>query len=159
MAKLIVRELRDGDLDAIAAGLRQADRDEIEATTGQTDVLPVLQDGVAVSSMAWAIEVGGEPAGVFGVAPAVPDVGVPWMLGTYALERAPKQLTKLGRAYVHRMTDKYETLVNYVDARNVKSVYWLSRLGFTVSPQTEPFGVAGLPFHRFGMNRPCAPRT
>lgn len=158
MAKLIVRELRVGDLETIAEGLRQADRDEIEATTGETDALPVLQSGVATSSMAWVIEVGGVAAGVFGVAPAAPDVGVPWMLGTYALERAPKQLTKLGRVYVHRMADKYETLVNYVDARNLKSVYWLSCLGFTVNPHTEPFGIAGLPFHRFGMTRSCAPR-
>jgi hypothetical protein len=81
------------------------------------------------------------------------DIGVPWMLGTPALERAPKQLTKLGRAYVHLMSDKYATLLNYVDARSLKSVYWLACLGFTVQKETEPYGVFGLPFHRFGMNR------
>lgn len=153
MAKLIVRALREGDIETIAAGLRTADRDEIHATLGDTDVQTVLRQGIARSELIWTIEVGGEPAGLFGVAPAGFHIGVPWMLGTYALERAPKQLTKLGRAYVRLMLDKYETLLNYVDARNLKSIYWLARLGFTVCAEPEPFGAFGMPFHRFGLKK------
>jgi len=153
MAKLIVRPVREGDIETIAAGMRAADRDEIHATLGDIDVLAVLRQGAETSALIWTIEVGGEPAGVFGVTQGTEQIGVPWMLGTYALERAPKQLTKLGRAYVHLMLQKYETLLNYVDARNLKSVYWLARLGFHVCTETESFGVFGLPFHRFGMKR------
>lgn len=153
MAKLIVRAVREGDIEVIAAGLRTADRDEIHATLGDADALAVLQQGAARSALLWTIEVGGEAAGLFGVAPASEDIGVPWMLGTYALERAPKQLTKLGRIYVTLMLNKYETLVNYVDARNLKSIYWLARLGFTVHAEPEAFGAFGMPFHRFGMKR------
>lgn len=112
-----------------------------------------MEQGVEMSSMLWTIEVAGEPAGLFGVAHVSDELGVPWMLGTPALERAPKQLTKLGRAYVHLMSNKYATLLNYVDARSLKSVYWLARLGFTVHAQTEPYGVFDLPFHRFGITR------
>lgn len=152
MAKLIVRQVREGDVETIAANLRRADIEEIHASTGQRDCLSVMRAGAQASTLLWAIEVDGEPAGLFGVTPAG-DIGVPWMLGTPALERAPKQLTKLGRAYVTLMHDKYATLLNYVDARSLKSVYWLARLGFTVQKETEPYGVFGLPFHRFGMNR------
>jgi hypothetical protein len=152
VAKLIVRSVRAGDIEAIAANLRAADIEEIHGALGHRDCLAVMQAGAQASALLWTIEVGGEPAGLFGVTPT-PDCGVPWMLGTPALERAPKQLTKLGRAYVRLMSDRYATLLNYVDARSLKSVYWLARLGFTVQKETEPYGVFGLPFHRFGINR------
>jgi hypothetical protein len=152
LSKLIVRGVRAGDVEAIAANLRNADIEEIHGSSGHRDCLAVMRQGAELSTLLWTIEVDGEPAGLFGVSPAG-DIGVPWMLGTPALERAPKQLTKLGRAYVHLMSDKYATLLNYVDARSLKSVYWLACLGFTVQKETEPYGVFGLPFHRFGMNR------
>lgn len=152
MAKLIVRAVRDGDAEAIAANLRTADVEEIHGLIGRRDCVAVMREAAGQSTLLWTIEVDGEPAGLFGVAPAG-DIGAPWMLGTPALERAPKQLTKLGRAYVHLMSDKYATLLNYVDARSLKSVYWLACLGFTVQKETEPYGVFGLPFHRFGMKR------
>lgn len=147
-----MRGVRDGDIEAIAADLRNADIEEIHGSTGHRDCLAVMRQGAELSTLLWTIEVDGEPAGLFGVTPA-DDIGVPWMLGTPALERAPKQLTKLGRAYVTLMSDKYATLLNYVDARSLKSVYWLACLGFTVQKETEPYGVFGLPFHRFGMKR------
>lgn len=147
-----MRSVREGDIEAIAANLRKADIEEIHGTLGHRDCLSVMRAGAQASALLWTIEVGGEPAGLFGVAPA-PDCGVPWMLGTPEIERAPKQLTKLGRTYVRLMSDRYATLLNYVDARSLKSVYWLARLGFTVQKETEPYGVFGLPFHRFGMNR------
>lgn len=152
MAKLIVRNTREGDIEAIAANLRNADIEEIHGSSGHRDCLAVLRQGAGASTLLWTIEVDSEPAGLFGVTPAG-GIGVPWMLGTPAIERAPKQLTRLGRAYVHLMSDKYATLLNYVDARSLKSVYWLARLGFTVQKETEPYGVFGLPFHRFGMKR------
>lgn len=148
-----MRRIREGDVEAVAANLRNADIEEIHGSTGHRDCLAIMRQGAEISDMLWTIEVDGEPAGLFGVTPAAKDVGVPWMLGTPALERAPKQLTRLGRAYVHLMSDKYATLLNYVDARSLKSVYWLALLGFTVQKQTEPYGVFGLPFHRFGINR------
>lgn len=156
MAKLIVRGLRDGDIETIAAGLRQADRDEIEATTGETDARPALQLGVDTSTLLWTIEVDGVAAGLFGTAPVSERTAVPWMLGTDALDRIPKPLVRMGRAYVHRMTEKYDTLLNYVDARNLKSIYWLARIGFKVSRDTVPWGVSGLPFHQFWIERTCA---
>jgi hypothetical protein len=147
-----VRAVREGDVEFIAANLRNADVEEIHGSAGHRDCLAVMRTGAETSDLLWTIEVDGEPAGLFGVTPAT-GFGVPWMLGTPALERAPKQLTKLGRAYVRLMSQKYATLLNYVDARSLKSVYWLARLGFTVQKETEPYGAFGLPFHRFGMQR------
>jgi len=152
LSKLVVRAVREGDIESIAANLRIADIEEIHGATGHRDCFAVMRDGALRSTLLWTIEVDGEPAGLFGVAPAL-GFGMPWMLGTPALERAPKQLTKLGRAYVRLMSDKYATLLNYVDARSLKSVHWLARLGFTVHKETEPYGAFGLPFHRFGITR------
>lgn len=158
MAKLIVREVREGDVEHIATHMRPADLDEVEAGTGSRDALTVLRSGVQISTPCWTIEVGGEPAGIFGASPTTdtllaPGFGAVWMLGTAALERAPKQLTKLGRTYVRRMAEQYGALANFVDARNVKSIHWLARLGFTVERSTAPYGALGLPFHRFWMNK------
>ena len=152
MARLIVRDVRPGDIEAIAADLRTADIEEVYGASGRRDYLDVMRWGAEHSTLLWTIEVAGEPAGLFGVTPG-DGFGSPWMLGTPALERAPKQLTRLGRAYVRLMNEKYATLLNYVDARSLKSVYWLARLGFTVQTEPEPYGVFGLPFHRFGMQR------
>ncbi|WP_250533981.1 hypothetical protein [Caballeronia sp. AZ10_KS36] len=150
MSKLIVREVRAGDLEHIAEYMRPADVDEVEACTGQRDALPILRMGAEISHPVWTIEVAGEPAGIFGAVPA-DGVGSVWMLGTHMLERAPKQLTKLGCAYVRRMAEQYGTLANFVDARNAKSIHWLARLGFTVEKSATQHGALGLPFYRFWM--------
>lgn len=153
MTKLTVRPLQIGDVERIAANLRDVDAAEIYATNGRTDIDAVLYDGVKVSSLIWTIDIDGVPAGLFGVAPtAAHAIGVPWMLGTPALERAPGQLTKKGRVYVARMREAYPTLINFVDARATKSIGWLRLLGFTIAEKPEPFGIFKMPFYRFGVN-------
>lgn len=44
----------------------------------------------------------------------------------------------------------FALLTNYVDARNAVSIRWLRWLGFEIEP-AAPFGIHGLPFHRFSM--------
>jgi len=50
--------------------------------------------------------------------------------------------------WVRRQSEKFSLLYNYVDARNVKSIKWLRWLGFQLD-EPAPYGVRGLPFHRF----------
>lgn len=76
--------------------------------------------------------------------------GSPWLLGTTLLDQLPGHLTRSAKTYLSQMQDQYPHLMNYVDARNVRSVRWLRRIGFTVHP-AAPYGFAGLPFHLFEM--------
>jgi ribosomal protein S18 acetylase RimI-like enzyme len=152
VGSLYFRDLISGDIDHIAANMREADRQEVVAFRGNTDMRAALGSCVLMSSHYWVAAVGAEPIFVFGVVPVslLDGMGAPWMLGTDKTFNYPRILVKDGRRYIREMLELYSTLANFVDARNEKSIRWLKRLGFTVYA-AEPFGHAGLPFHRFEM--------
>lgn len=56
------------------------------------------------------------------------------------------------KAVLLEMLQRHQVLVNYVDARNVSAIRWLAWLGFTID-SAVPYGVQGLPFHKFHMIR------
>jgi hypothetical protein len=150
VAKAHVRLLEPGDIAHVAANLRRADQEELDAVFGPlTDPLDAIGRSVMLSSHYWTLAAA-EPLAVFGVAPLslLGGVGAPWLLGTEKIFTAPSALVREGRRYVQRMLAVYPHLLNYVDARNTRSVRWLARLGFEIQP-AKPFGAAGLPFHRF----------
>ena len=118
-----MRPLRTGDLDALLAGLRQADRDEVIAASGE-DIAGVLRDSVRSSTMVWVAEIDGGLACIFGCAPLDGFLGMraaPWMLGTDLLDRHPSALMKRCRGYVAEMIRQYPHLLNFVDVRNVRA--------------------------------------
>lgn len=151
MAEVLFRRPTPADIGALEAGMRGPDRDEIIAMRGP-DVRASLERAVRVSTLARAMDVDGAFILLFGVAPVslLGRVGAPWMLATERVERCPGALMRGASLYIPIMRDLYPVLVNYVDARNTRSIRWLKRLGFTFFPP-EPVGVAGLPFHRFEM--------
>lgn len=135
----------------IAAGMRQADRDEIWAAS---HVAPeaALRQGLRTSTIAWAGLIDGEPVCLFGVSPLsiVSGDGVPWMLGTEAVVRHQRTFLRHCRSCVDRMRAVYPTLTNYVDDRNTASKRWLRWLGFEID-EPAPYGVEGRMFRRFQM--------
>lgn len=132
------------------ANIRPADRDEADALLGPGKLDDGLGRCVENSVMLWTGTVGDEVAFVFGLSPVsmLGDQGVPWLVGTPLIDRHRGSFIRLSRSYIPRMLAAYPTLLNIVDARNVKSIAWLKRMGFTILP-AEPAGVAGLPFHPF----------
>ena len=154
-----VRLAQTEDADAITPRLRPADHDELVAASGP-DVLGQLREAVELSrgrlgQMAFVAEHEGETIALFGFVPlsALSSTAHPWLVGTPGLARVPGMLNRLSRAYCSAVLGEYPLLFNYVDARNRTSIAWLKRLGFAVSAP-EPFGVEGLPFHRFEMRGP-----
>lgn len=131
--------------------IRQADIEELWASNHVSPAY-ALTHGIRCSSAAWTGMVDGQPVCVFGVAPAslLGSIGVPWMVGTYEIDRHAKAFLRRNKAYVERMSALYNYLVNYVDARNTRAIAWLKWLGFTLN-EAQPYGVEGLPFHRFEM--------
>lgn len=142
-----------GHVALVAPRVRQADRDELWASSHETP-FDALATGVQISTSAWTGFVGDEPVCMFGVAPAslLGAVGVPWMIGTDAVERHQMAFLRRCRPCVDRMRSLYDVLVNYVDDRNVVAQRWLRWLGFHVGP-AAPHGVEGLPFRRFMWRR------
>lgn len=148
-----IREVRPGDAEALAAELRPQDAAEVEAMHGPGTVEAAIREGIAASTLCWAVD---SPAGLVAIAGVAPvslmgDVGVPWMLCTTRVNRVAGSLMRVAPAYIARMLAAYPRLTNYVDSRNARVCRWLQRLGFTLAP-AAPRGPAGVDFHHFEMD-------
>ena len=152
MDRLHVTTPDASDIEYIAAHLRSSDSDELRAVHGDNvDILDVLTRAVAVSAEAMvATTPFGEPIALFGVAAAslMGGVASPWLLGTDRLEQHGRELVAFAKRDVARWSLSYDRLVNFVDARNTRSIQWLKRIGFQVF-DAKPYGLQGLPFHEF----------
>lgn len=118
------------DIPAIVASARAADVQEM-AALGLT-VERALQGGMQVSDWSYTGLVDGAPVCMFGVAPrsVLSGEGIPWMLGTNALEAAQVPFLRTCRPVVAAMRDAYPRLANFIDERNTVAMRWLRWLGF-----------------------------
>lgn len=159
---------RRGDLYAVEAShrdvlhvalrLRDEDWRDAEAVTPMKPRQAVWQ---AAWSSDWVVAVRrGEGLGalclaLIGVARApMPGVGVCWMLSAAEFFDHPLTLARFTRPFIARMFERYNTLTNWVDARNATTLRWLSWAGFDIG-EPRPFGPQALPFHRVEMRRPA----
>lgn len=138
--------------------LRQADVEEVTAMHGPyIDLCAILDRAIAVSTRVWTgVAPDGEPVSLIGVAPVslLGGIGAPWALTTERIYEQPRSLVQAGLEYIPIMLSQYPRLVNYVDARNTRSIRWLKRMSFALHP-AQPAGHAGLPFHKFTMGFPA----
>ena len=159
MDNLRLREVADSDLASLVADLRPLDRAEVEAASGETWA-DELRSAISISAFVLAAEDDDGLVALFGVKPValLGDEGQPWVLGTSRMARHGRSLGLISRRYIAEVSQTFPLLANYVDARNTPSIRFLKWLGFAIAP-ARPFGVAGLPFHRFELrsDRPaCA---
>lgn len=140
-------------IEAIIPLVRQADIDEFLAANGWSP-RRVLETGLRTSTFCCAGLINGEVVTVFGVAPAsmIGGSGIPWLVGSDALEKYQRTFLRRCGKVVNAMLTVYPYLENYVDARNHVAKAWLHWLGFTLEGPA-PYGVLGLPFHRFYMEK------
>lgn len=141
------------DVDALLAGMREADRVELTAASG-ADLRGTVEVSLDNSHRAWALELYGDLGALLGVVPTEVDgLGVPWLIGTTAIDRHARTHIRATRRYLAVMRDLYPQLINYVHAENHRSVRWLRWMGFTIHAP-EPVGRNGELFHRFEMGVP-----
>ncbi|MDD2709803.1 MAG: hypothetical protein PHV34_17610 [Verrucomicrobiae bacterium] len=145
------------DVLSLKGALRKSDRMEVEACSGQNPSR-ALEQSWERSEMSWAgrAKHNGEWStwGILGVArlSMCSSTGVPWMLGSDEMNRNLLRIGRSSKYYVDVMLQHYSQLENYIDARQTRSIKWLKWCGFRVEP-AHPFGVKGLPFHRFWKER------
>ncbi len=135
--------------------MRAPDREEIAAAVGMGPIR-ALADSLNRSVAAWTGLVDdSRPVCMFGVTPVdiLAGVGSPWLLGTEDLPKCAVTFLKLNKSYVAKMLKLFPRLENYVDVRNVLSIRWLKWLGFKFDPEPVPYGIWGLPFLRFQMEK------
>lgn len=150
MADVLIRPVEQGDIEELAAYMRQADIDEV-AACGHTPI-GALEMSVPRSSQAHTALIGDKMAAIFGVVPLslLGGIGSPWMLGTDLVASNPGAFMKESASYIRNMLEAYPHLFNFVDARNAKAIRWLRRAGFTLHASV-PHGPFGMPFHPFEM--------
>lgn len=138
----------------LAPRLRAGDLAEIEAASGRP-VDEVLLDSLDRSVWAETLMLDGRPEAIGGLCTLslVSGPGVPWMVGSDRLTERARWFLRQSRRQVARMLALYGSLVNFVDARNAASIRYLRHLGFALDAPA-PWGHAGLPFHRFHLERP-----
>lgn len=142
-------------IDYVAANMHPADVAEVYATSGTTDLAHALRLSCAASTdSVVAVSTYGEPLAIFGVGTMslLYNTGSPWLLRAQNATRYRRAFIEVGRFYTAEMLRHFDVLVNHVDARNLTSVAWLQRLGFSIE-SPKPYGVKGLPFHRFSIAR------
>lgn len=151
--KITISRATEADARDLGARMRPSDRGEVWAS-GRMLPLDAVLSSLGPSSHAWTGSVDGRLVTMWGVCPGPERIGIPWMLATDDLEKYQRAFLRRNRAYIGKMLDHYDTLVNWVDARNQVSIRWLGWLGFRLDP-AAPFGALGLPFHRFEGGKPC----
>lgn len=149
MVKLTLETPTAAHIHYVADRMRQADRDEVEAMSGRSP-LDALEYSVSKSSGAWCVLFDGIPAAIFGVGDisVLTGTGAPWMLGTDEVERHFRPFLKTSISFRDQLLQRYSTLRNFVDVRNVVSIRWLEWLGFTL---LDPITVRGNTFRLFEM--------
>lgn len=137
----------------IACRMREADRQEVMASSGATPHR-ALMFSIEKSSVAWTALVDGQPEVMFGVGDlnVLTATGAPWLLGTDAVDRNFRLFLRQSVSWRGKLLDRYSVLRNFVDDRNEVSKRWLSWLGFTLS-DPMPIGVNGEMFRLFEMRR------
>ncbi|TNV22124.1 hypothetical protein FH968_04415 [Buttiauxella sp. B2] len=153
MVKTFIETATTEHVQAILPSVRQADIDEFIAASGQTPE-EVLNLALRVSTRAWAGIADGNVVNIFGVAPAslLGGKGIPWMVGSDHIDLHKRAFLKGSRLALVGMLELYPHLENYVDQRNHLAKAWLHWLGFKLE-DPAPYGVQGLPFHRFHMEK------
>lgn len=146
---ILVRPAELEDIAPIAEKMREQDRQEVKASSGE-DPMQSLSDSLLVSDLVWTAEDESGPIAMFGVARipgGLSTCGAAWLLGTDRLVDVDKRTWwVLSRKYVKRMEERYDILMNYVDDRNTVSQRWLSRLGFRKIHTIPEYGWAKIPF-------------
>lgn len=137
-------------MESLLADMRLDDLREVVASTDDP-VDKAVCDSLRASAVCYAVDVDGRLACLLGVATVnlAPPVGAPWLLGTRWLDQNPRELLRASAFFLNEhLLRSFPQMLNFVDARNERSIRWLRRLGFTIRP-AQPHGPRGLPFHRF----------
>jgi hypothetical protein len=151
-----VRRAQLDDARTLAPRLREADRMEIRANSGD-DPQRVLERGIEASVPSCAmLDDAGEVLALFGVVPHPTDArfGIVWMLGSDALVARQAIFLRTSKHWLARLYSVYAALGNVIDARNTVHLNWLKWLGFEAVSRIDRHGVEQRPFIAFRGVRP-----
>lgn len=153
MAKAEVLPVGLDEIEAIAAIVRQADRDEIEGALG-VPIAHALREGITGSEKVSKVVINGKVVAVFGdaVHSILGGIGSAWLISTVHITEHPRAFLQVCKPEVADMLTRHHQLMNFVDVRNTAAVRWLKWLGFAFA-EPVPYGLHGEPFYPFYLSR------
>ena len=131
----------EADLRVLAANMRLADLQELEAVTDLTPsaaLIASVQRSDPQFLTAWHSN--RELICISGCSPVSTSTAAPWLLATDLLDSHLLRLTKEASKGVQKMLTVYPHLANVVDIRQGHVIRWLHALGFRFSstPDIKP---------------------
>ena len=147
------RPVTEYDIDHVAINMRQADINEVWASSRATP-LEALQRSVALSEFACSVYINGEPQVILGLVKCgiLSRKGVPWLLGTEHALKHRREFLKQAPIVIEEMLTICSYLFNHVHVENRESVRWLKWLGFELEDPI-PHGPHGELFQLFHMGK------
>lgn len=145
-----VRQPKMIDITWVAANLRESDREELKASSGQ-DPLDSILNSIDKSRECYAL-IGKDDmcCAIMGVGPSSCDgCHIAWLLGTDDINTERKSFVKITKSIADRWVEQHGAIGNAVDARAIKSHKWLESIGFEHILTWASFGKLGLPFHLY----------
>ena len=138
------------DINYLAPRLREADKQECLATTGQMPI-DVLHTALLLGDLTLTLTTPeGKRVGLCGVTPSpYTNAGVIWMCATDELLKHQMAFLRRSKAALDYLSSGYDVLHNCVDARNEVHIKWLKWMGFTFINKHETYGVEQRPFYEF----------
>jgi len=138
------------DAELMAPLLRKADMAEIQASLGE-DPKDCLMDSVRASHKCFVAKDEDGYIAMWGVVtmPGHPQMGIPWMTATDALEKYSVKFLREAKDSLQELQEGYTVLTNFVDARNHVHIRWLQWMGFTFIGLRPKWGVEQRPFIQF----------
>jgi len=134
-----VRQARLEDAFELSLNLRQADLDELVVSSNDHPLVILSRPFTKPNFYQTysTIHDDGTVMSMFGVS----EDGVIWMLSSDSLfKKHTKRFIKECRFWIDVLQADHTMIYNWVDHRNTKSIRWLKYCGFSISPQTQPFG-------------------
>ena len=140
MITLTTRTTTTEDVEWVASHLREADLEEVKASTGRSplETLTLGVDGSIIHESILADS--DKPIAIFGVVETAPNTAAVWMLGTKEIETHAKPWLRQSKKAMSELNEKYELLYSYVDARNTLHIRWLKWVGYSFIAKHENYG-------------------
>jgi hypothetical protein len=127
------------DCEVISANMRESDKVELRAATGESPRAALI-NSYENTAYPYTIVHEGEPVAMFGVGESpLYDAGIIWLLATDELEKHPITFAKHSEEWIEKISAPYKVVTNMVYAKNTTTLRWLEWCGFTLLAP-KPFG-------------------
>lgn len=114
----------------------------------------VLQEAFDASEISYTMLYNGEPVLSLGVIrkSLLSDEGLLWLMHSADIKKVKIRALRKSVYYLKKFLMTFNSLENYIDARNVLTIKWLKWCNFTID-DAKRVGSENMPFHKFHLRR------